>query len=199
MATVKRRKRAYHHGNLREALLGVAATMVERAGAPGVTLRDVARRVGVTHTAAYHHFESREALLREVAMQGFNELGEALAKGTKKATEDPRVALRQTGRAYVEFAVQRPNLFRLMFGPLMNGAQPAAEASRRASFQVLVGAVARAMGAVMPGGAIPELRGPLAAWSVVHGLSVLLIDEQLAGLGFKVENWESAVKLVLET
>jgi AcrR family transcriptional regulator len=112
---------AYHHGNLREALVETGIAMAREAGPEGVALREVARRVGVSHNAAYRHFADREALLSEIADRGMDLLTEAME--TRLATVpgdlDPvaraQARLREVGRAYVEFALAEPGLFRAAF------------------------------------------------------------------------------------
>src|SRR5687767_8172023 len=92
------RARAYHHGNLKEALLEAAVALVAERGTAGFTLREVARRAGVSHNAPYRHYKDREALLAEVARQGFEELGGALAKALAAAGADPIDRFRAIGR-----------------------------------------------------------------------------------------------------
>src|SRR5690349_9700618 len=95
----------YHHGNLRPALLRAAGKMLEKQGPAGVSLREASRRAGVSHAAPYRHFADREALLAELAAEGFEMLAEAL-RGH---------AGRDMGEAYVRFALEHPQRFRLMF------------------------------------------------------------------------------------
>src|SRR5919206_2322086 len=98
----------YHHGNLRPALLRTAAKTLEKEGLGALSLRELARRAGVSHNAPYRHFPDRDSLLAALAAEGFEMLGDALEKR-------PR---REMGEAYVEFALAHPQRFRLMFGGL---------------------------------------------------------------------------------
>src|SRR2546427_8857402 len=96
----------YHHGNLRTALLRAAGERLEKQGITALSLREAARRVGVSHNAPYRHFADREALLAALAAQGFEMLGQAMRGQTGRGM----------GEAYVRFALQYPQRFRLMFG-----------------------------------------------------------------------------------
>lgn len=163
-------KPGYHHGDLRRALVDAAAKIVAKEGAGAVTLREVARLAGVSHNAPYRHFESLEALLAAVAAQGFKKFRDHLiaAQSVKHGRE-----ISALGHAYVDFARGNPKLYSLMFGAWLDKAQHAElrEASR-AAFGVLQGAIGKTGKA-----------GQLAAyarWALVHGLSQLIIDKQLA-------------------
>jgi AcrR family transcriptional regulator len=189
------RSRGYHHGNLREALLDGAERALAREGAAGLALRAIARAVGVTHTAAYHHFPDREALLRAVAARGFDRFTAALAAGARRA--GGARGFQEMGVAYVRFAAEHPSLFRLMFGPEVARGRAADDALRAASdraFEVLLDGVRRL--APRADAAAVRLRA-VAAWSVVHGLSALLLDGQLEQAGLSSEDPERAAREVL--
>src|SRR5690349_3579164 len=96
----------YHHGDLRPALLKAAGRVLEKEGPAALSLRELARRAGVSHNAPYRHFADREALLAALAADGFRMLGEVLGVASS----------RHRGEAYVRFALEHPQLFRLMFG-----------------------------------------------------------------------------------
>jgi AcrR family transcriptional regulator len=152
----------YHHGNLRSALLRAAGKMLEKDGPAGVSLRGAARRAEVSHNAPYRHFADRDALLAELAAEGFEMLGEAMREHSG----------REMGEAYVSFALAHPQRFRLMFG----GTVPLAKhehlrAAAAATYQALVKAF----------GDLPKAElAAAAAWSLVHGLAHLKLDGHLA-------------------
>ena len=106
-------KRAYHHGDLRAALLEAAASEIERHGFETLSLRQLAASIGVSRSAPYRHFADRDALLAALATRGFGELLERYNDGRRART--PAARLRACGRAYLELAANRPQLFRLMF------------------------------------------------------------------------------------
>lgn len=126
-----------------------------------MSLREVARRAGVSHNAPYRHFPDREALLARIAAEGFRLLGEQL--GGKPG--------RAMGEAYVAFALKHPQRFRLMFGGLISLERHAAlQGAARQTYEALVSAFR-----AQPGVADPE-KAAAAAWSLVHGLASLLLD-----------------------
>jgi len=162
------RIKSFHHGDLRAALVKAAAAIVDRRGPGTLSLRDAARRVGVSHGAPYRHFRDREALLAVVAGEGFRMLGEALAQGAQRGA-------REMGVAYVAFALRHPQRFRLMFGGgLRNERHPELRAAASRAYEVLLGTFR-----AQPGIADPR-QAAAAAWSLVHGLSHLLLDGHLA-------------------
>ena len=160
--------RPYRHGNLPNAMRAAARAILDETGPEGVGLRETARRVGVSATAAYRHFDSKEDLLASVAAEGFRELSATMKAGANE--RDPLIGV---GLAYVEFALQKRGLFRLMFGPLL---------VERGKYPGLNEAVGEALGflqqAVSGAGGKPQGDDPatMAAWGLVHGLSTLFID-----------------------
>ena len=107
-------RKTYHHGSVPSALHAAARQSLEGGDPEQLGLRDLARRIGVSPTAAYRHFTNKEDLMASVAAEGFQELTEAM-----KVAEDGAQPVVDIGLAYVEFALSHPGLFRLMFGPLL--------------------------------------------------------------------------------
>jgi AcrR family transcriptional regulator len=169
----KGKARAYHHGGLRRALLDAALAQIARAGPDEINLRDLARRVGVSHAAPYRHFESREALLLSLAEEGFGELAVALQDAADRG-RTPRARLRRAGVAYVLFARANPHHFRLMFGP----ERPPSRVEGPRAFGILVGLVAacQADGELRSGQ--PEELARM-AWALVHGIAELSVCGQV--------------------
>ncbi|HEX6739484.1 MAG TPA: TetR/AcrR family transcriptional regulator [Vicinamibacteria bacterium] len=187
------RKARYHHGDLRRALLAQAEALVAEEGLSALTLREVARRSGVSQAAPYRHFPSKLALIAAVAEEGFGEMLARVRRALARAPREHGARLAALSAAYVRFAVDHPARFRVMFGRevaeshgyagLWNVAQE--------GFGLLVGEIVDAQEAkVLPG---DDPRGPaLAAWSATHGLALLLVDgllarQGLAGPGRSVE------------
>ena len=158
----------YHHGALRPALIAAAREMLAQDGPGAVSLREAARRVGVSATATYRHFQDKEHLLAAVAAEGFAEFAAALAAAG--AAEFSGM-----GRAYLEFAMAHPGLFRLMFGPLLKlrDKYPELSAAADASFVVLMQGAAAFVG---DDGSDIEATA-YASWSFSHGLARLVIDD----------------------
>jgi AcrR family transcriptional regulator len=170
--------RPYHHGNLRAGLLEAAEAVLAERGAQGLTLRDVARAAGVSHAAPYHHFASLGDLQAAVAERGFVALGDAMA--TAVAVVDTRERLLRVAQAYVECALEHPERFRLMFGPVL---------ARKEEHPSLKSAAERAFGFVLAAAQAHDPRHgarlALAGWSLSHGLAHLVIDGALEGLPLK--------------
>jgi len=171
-------KRPYHHRDLRQALIRSALEILADSGVAGLSLRAAARRARVSAMAPYRHFEDKEALLAAVAEYGFRELAARLTAAAATAA-DPRAELAALGVAYVLFARDRPSLFKLMFGPTIENksAHPALDDAGCTCFNALRQAVeaARFFEGDSDAGDVP-----LACWSLVHGLSALIVDGRLA-------------------
>lgn len=166
MSTSGRSDRRFHHGDLRRVLVETALEIVEDAGPGAVSLREVARRAEVSHNAPYRHFPTREALLASVAERGFALLGAELQRAAETG------GLLAMGSAYLEFARRRTGLFRLMFGGEIELSEhPEALAAAQAAFGRLRAATS--------GDEEARYRS-LGAWGLVHGLSWLLVEDQLA-------------------
>jgi AcrR family transcriptional regulator len=171
------KQRSYHHGDLRQALVHSALEILSEAGVGGLSLRAAARRAQVSAMAPYRHFADKEALLAAVAEYGFRELASRLTAATATAA-DPRAGLAALGVAYVLFACDQPSLFKLMFGPTIErkSGHPVLEEAGSACFNALRQAVEAAKffeGDYDPGDVA------LACWSLVHGLSALIVDGRL--------------------
>jgi AcrR family transcriptional regulator len=177
MSTSRRRKAPYHHGDLPPALLRAAADIIEKQGLEALTLRDVARRAGVSHNAPYRHFTDRHALLAALAEDGFRALEKALEGKTGSVM----------GEAYVRFGLAHPARFRLMFGgSLRRDEHPALREASGRAYDALLQAVRARQD--LPD---PEIAAA-AAWSLVHGLTNLLLGghfERAAGGGADLERF----------
>jgi len=171
------KKTAYHHGDLRRALINAALRVVESQGAGAVTLREVARMVGVSHQAPYRHFADRSALLAAVAEEGFRELHTQLVEASR-GEPDVLDALRACGVTYVLFAVAHPAHFRVMHSAEASSSNdPGLIAASDAVFALITRAVAEARTGQASEPA--TLAYALAAWSIVHGLASLLVEGAL--------------------
>jgi AcrR family transcriptional regulator len=175
-----KRPDSYHHGNLRQALLDAARVLINEAGVEALTLREVARRAGVTTGAPYHHFADKAELIAALARQCRDELDHAAGAAIEGISE-PREQLRALGVVYVLYAVDHPAEFRLMFRPDKGVPFEAADPATEPVFRVLLRVVdaCRAAAGINDG---ERETAAIAAWSVAHGLAALLIDGPLAPL-----------------
>jgi AcrR family transcriptional regulator len=167
-------RHSYHHGNLREALLQGALRVIAELGPAAFTLREVARRAGVSHNAPYRHFRDKDALLAAVAAQGFRELTRAMRDaGERKSNTLDR--LKQSGLAYVAFAVRRPEHFTVMFeAPVIACKDPEYLQASQEAFNTLVNYIRNCQDqGQLPAG--DTLERALYAWSLVHGIAKLAV------------------------
>lgn len=172
----------YHHGDLRRALLDSATAILTETGRWDFSLREVARRAGVSHAASYRHFTDKEALIAAVALTGYETLHTRMTTAIDEATGAVGT-LRAIGQAYIGFGVENPALYRLMFGqalPSIEGLPPAVLAvltEARAVLRgvILAGARAGAF-AIDPEDEHEVSVAVVTAWSLVHGFALLTID-----------------------
>jgi AcrR family transcriptional regulator len=163
-------KPRYHHGDLHAALLSAATDLLEEDGA-GLSLRAVARRAGVSPTAPYRHFADKEALEDELAAQGFADLEQRLGATSSQPFTLDRFA--QIAVSYVRFALDRPAVFRLMFGTPCTNTQDARTAAAAEVHEFVMACVSEAF----PQADAEALA--TAGWSLVHGLAFLHLDGKL--------------------
>ena len=164
-------KATYHHGDLRAALIRAAIELLEESGETELSLRAVARRAGVSPAAPYRHYADREALVSAVAAVGYRELAEQLAAAHPSPSTPEQLA--SVAIAYVQFALERPALFRIMFGEPCDRDNVERVAATAAVSQYVRGIVERTF---------PEADAEAlatAVWALVHGLAFLFLDGKL--------------------
>lgn len=163
-------KESYHHGDLRAALLEAAVELIDEVGLPKLSLRECARRAGVSHAAPYRHFADKNALLLAIAVQGYERLYEA-GRDAMEGLTDARERLDAYGIAYVRFAIENPVQYRAMFS--MDLITPDEQQQRvgAMAFDLLVDAASEADSHDTD----PRLAA-LAAWALPHGLAMLILD-----------------------
>jgi AcrR family transcriptional regulator len=171
--TVNIGSRGYHHGDLRAALIAEGLRLLAEREADALSLREVARGVGVSATSVYRHFPDKAALLTALAVEGLKQLGaqQAAADAAAGGGDDGFAA---TGRAYVRFALANPALFRLIFTtPALD-----VEIGRIGDSQAGALLMAHAMREAQHGGAEARVRAAR-SWALVHGLAMLMLDGQI--------------------
>lgn len=182
--TRPRRKAAqrYHHGDLRRALLEEALRTIQAEGVEHLTVRTIGQRLGVSRTALYRHFSDKQQLLAVVGREGFRMLRLALTTAWERHGRS-RAGFEAMSIAYVSFAVAHPSHYRVMFGRFVESCSKDAEFVQEATaaFQVLVDSLVEQQKAALIRKDDPLLLARF-IWSVVHGISMLVIDGQLRGV-----------------
>ena len=169
----------YHHGDLRNALLEAVGEIIDERGVAGVSLREAARRAGVSHSAPAHHFGDKTGMLTAFACQGFEEFGRRM-QGAADAVEaeGAEAMFRAIGIEYLRFAVERRPHFEIMFRSDMHDhADPVLEKTSHEAFGVLMGVV-EALEPDEINDADP-MHVAMGAWATVHGLATLWLDGAL--------------------
>jgi len=165
--------------DLRQKVLDASLALIEEEGLDRLSMREVARKAGVSHQAPYHYFEDREAILAALAGEGFSSLGQSLERAAVQAGSNAAKAVEDMGRAYVEFALRHPAYFQAMFRadavPLDR--YPDARKLEDEAFGKLVEGIGKAFGHHPT-----EDRQAIAVacWSMVHGLASLILEGSLA-------------------
>lgn len=168
---------AYHHGDLRRAVLDRAVQVIATDGPEALSLRALAADLGVSHTAPRHHFVSRQGLLTAVAVEGFRELGNRMSR-----VRDGGGPFLDVGVAYVEFALDRPAHFAVMFSPtVLDQTDPDLIAAMDTTFARLRQGVDE-----LPAPAREDAAAAvIASWSLVHGLATLALNGNLDRAGVR--------------
>jgi AcrR family transcriptional regulator len=173
----RKRSKTYHHGDLREALIAAAVGLLEEKGLSGFTLRQCARRAGVSHAAPAHHFATAADLLAEIAARGYERFVAALGRAADEADVSPLARLQAMGRAYVAFALANPAVYGLMFRSGAGSLQsPHLRTASTAAWQQLCDAVAAVLGTQHQNEVIAKAS---AVWALVHGTATLMLDRKL--------------------
>ncbi|WP_257292260.1 TetR/AcrR family transcriptional regulator [Endozoicomonas sp. ONNA1] len=172
-------KKNYHHGDLRQSLINEATRMIAGSGVEKLSMRGLAEGVGVSRTAAYHHFKDKNELLCAIAEQGFNQWYQALGSRLKEAPDDLERWFREFSHAYIDFAQNHAEQYDLMFGrPIWKNGQPTDELSKISfeAFQLYADFVKKCLTGDDFSQDQDALRVAQVTWGSLHGLSRLLID-----------------------
>lgn len=169
-------KTSYHHGDLRRSLLDAAATLLRQEGEAGLSMRQLAARVGVSRTAPYHHFKDKQELLCAIAEEGFKRYIEVLTLDSARLSE---AQLRAFVRGYLDYALDNVEYYDLMFGSRLwksEGITATLKQEAHSSFRLYLDQVRQwqAEGAVSAD--LDPLRYAQVSWSTLHGMSRLIID-----------------------
>ncbi len=166
-------RRGYHHGNLREALIDAALTLIAEKGPAGFTITEAARRAGVSPAAPYRHFRDAESLLAEIALRGFERFAEALTRAWDDGRPDPVTAFQAMGKAYLDFAANQSAYYAAMFETDLSAQHPGLAAAGDQAFQVLRRAADQLCARLPRPERPPALMVALHVWAISHGIASL--------------------------
>lgn len=214
-----RNSTTYHHGNLKESLIQTALKILDNEGLEAITLRELSSRLGTSRSAIYRHFDGKEALLKQVILTGFEKLDTVIEPFfNNKSTLSVLERFHAMGVAYVTFAVENPNLYRLLFGPIMSqqrqevcetqrpdlhkmlhgdASQEFIHSEPQDGFHKLVAIILEAQEANIFKEDDPLLIAT-AIWSLLHGLSMLVIDGHVGVSSQAQAIYETHYKMLLE-
>lgn len=178
----------YHHGDLRRSLIAGGLVLLEENGAAALGLREIARLVGVSAAAPYRHFADRKALLEAVAAEGFRQFTAKMARAAEGLAESEQLAA--MAFAYVRFALDQPALFRLMFSSELHPYRDADLKEQAAAAYATIAVAAAREDKSAPG------EVAVMCWSFVHGLAMLVLEEQI--LGVSGGNADALVRVLTE-
>ena len=191
-------RRDYHHGNLKSVLIDAAISQIAVHGARDLSLRELARSIGVSHASTYRHFPNKESVLATIAEQGFEKLTRAMEEAARPLAGDPLEMLQATGIAYVDFGVSHPHHLQIMFGDAIachEDYPTLAEASKKA-YEVLVSVVREGQQAGRIGPQDERLVA-LTAWAQVHGLAMLIASGRIrSDSGDRVQHKSLAASVI---
>jgi AcrR family transcriptional regulator len=191
-------EKPYHHGDLRRALLETALEMLDESDGWQFTLRELARRAGVSHTASYKHFEDKGALLSELALLGFERLRAALLAARPSPPGKMRDEFLEMSRAYLQFGAAQPNLYQLMFSADARVSQNGElEVRAAAALDVLKELIARGQRTGWLRKRAPRAQAA-ATWAQLHGLVLLTIDGRLGADTVGPNVSDAALAVLLE-
>ena len=171
----------YHHGDLKNALVKAGVEILEREGLGGLSLRKVAKQAGVSHAAPYSHFADKQALIAAISTEGFKQLYIQIESVLKAHRADPETLLIETAWAYLQFALNEPDRFKLMFSSVLEKEKdyPEFVEISQENFSQLVEVVEICQGAgILKSGSSDVMA--VSVWSTVHGFTSLLLEGQIS-------------------
>ncbi len=174
-------KNQYHHGDLKNALIRAGAEILYEEGTAALTLRKVAARAGVSHSAPYAHFDDKQALIAAISTDGFQKLFDLLSNTMAMHRDNPTTLLREVAWAYLQFAQEDPARFKVMFSGILKEEHqyPELVATSHKTFSLVVELVSlgQQTGLLHEG---PQDAIAVSVWSLVHGFTELLVEGQIS-------------------
>jgi AcrR family transcriptional regulator len=175
------RKKSYHHGDLKNALIKAGADILSREGVSALSLRKVAQKAGVSHAAPYAHFTDKQALIAAISTEGYKKLYEQIAQAAEQHRSDPLRRFVEASWAYIQFALDEPDQFKVTLSGMIEKEQdyPAFVETAKQTFALVVDIVAQCQQAGILRRGAPDLAA-VSAWSLIHGFVTLLMEKQIS-------------------
>ena len=199
----KKTTNPYHHGDLRNALIQAGLEILSEEGANALSLRKVAKKAGVSHAAPYRHFADKETLIAAIAEEGFHKLTERMKEGMINLSDvpgDPPAQLVEVGWVYIQFALDNPDHLRVMFGGVIekHDAYPALQSASKEAFAQLIAVIQTLQDREYIVKGLP-IQLAVAMWSMLHGLAVLLIENQIPTTILEETPKEQIIQICIKT
>lgn len=192
------KKKTYHHGDLKNALINAGVEILAKDGVSGLSLRKVAGRAGVSHSAPYSHFADKQALIAAISTEGFRQLYERMSAVAEEYKTTPFMQLIEVAWAYVQFALDDRDRFKVMFSGVLEKEKEYSEfvAESQRNFQLVKMIVeANQVAGVLRSGA-SDLAA-LSAWGIIHGFVMLLLEGQIPHAILEQKSLRELVELQL--
>jgi len=192
-------RKKYHHGDLKNALIQAGIEILSKEGLEGLSLRKVALRAGVSHSAPYSHFPEKQSLIAAISTEGFNQLYDQLNAAVSPHAGDPKRQLFEGTCAYTRFALEYKDIFKIMFSGVLEKEKeyPAFVEISRKTFERVVNIVQACQGAKVLGSGSPEVMA-VAVWGQVHGIVSLALEGQISHTVLNHQAVEDIVSFAIE-
>jgi len=175
------RKKSYHHGDLKNALIEAGADILTKEGVSALSLRKVAQKAGVSHAAPYAHFADKQALIAAISTEGYKKLYEQIARVATQYRSEPLRRLVESSWAYVQFALDEPDHFKVTLSGMIEKEQdyPAFVETAKQTFALVVEIVAQCQQAGILRQGASDLTA-VSVWALIHGFVTLLLENQIS-------------------
>jgi AcrR family transcriptional regulator len=192
-------RKNYHHGDLKNALIRAGVEILSKEGIEGLSLRKVAQRAGVSHSAPYSHFPDKQSLIAAISTEGFNQLYNELDAAILAYPKNPKKQLQQGARAYVQFALNNTDTFKIMFSGVLEKEKdyPAFVEISSKTFQRVVDVVRACQEARLLRSTSAEMMA-VAVWGQVHGIISLALEGQIPHAVLDGQKLEDVVAFATE-